>query len=182
MLQINVSQQVKAPIGWTRNYAVNDRLDIAGYNSRVQGNVTLMRTNRSILAKGTLYTEIELTCGRCLSPFTCPLTIHIEDEYFPTKDLVTGSSIPLPDDPDCFTIDERNTLDLTEAVRQYALLAIPMKPLCHEGCAGICPECGGNLNQALCNCTPKPAGPRWSKLSKLVSASNAASVNEQKGI
>ncbi len=181
MVQINVSQQLKAPIGSIQDYVVNEIVDITGGNSPVQGELRLMRTDRSILAKGTLHTEIELTCSRCLSLFSCPLTLNIEEEYFPTSDTVTGASLPLPDEPGCFTIDEYNILDLTEAIRQYALMATPMKPLCGEDCAGLCPTCGCNLNQASCNCPPKPADSRWSGLGKLVLANNQASVNERKG-
>jgi len=182
MVQINVSQQLKESIGAVRNYKLSEVVDIVGGGSLVQGEVGLMRTDRSILAKGTLHTEIELTCSRCLTLFGCPLTINIEEEYLPTTDVVTGATLPLPDEPGCFTIDEYNILDLTEAIRQYALLAIPMKPLCSEDCAGLCPTCGCNLNQASCNCPPKPADPRWSELGKLVLANNQASVNEPKGM
>ena len=168
MVQINVAQQLKAPIGSVRNYEVSESVDIADDNILVQGEIGLMRTDRSILAKGTIHTGIKLTCSRCLSLFSCPLALNIEEEYFPTTDIVTGASQPLPDEPGCFTIDEHNLLDLTEAIRQYVLLATPMKPLCREHCAGLCPTCGRNLNQAPCSCLPKPADPRWSELSKLV--------------
>jgi uncharacterized protein len=168
MLEINVAQQIKAPIGSERDYEVSEIIDIEGSNATVQGKVRLTRTDRGILAKGTLRTEIELTCGRCLSLFNCPLTLNIEEEYFPTTEILTGAPLPLPDEPGSFTIDEHNILDLTEAVRQYAIMAIPMKPLCRKDCAGLCPTCGANLNQASCNCPPKPVDPRWSELSKLV--------------
>ncbi len=181
MMPINVSQQLKSPIGLIRNYRVSEIADITGDNSLVQGEIGLMHTDRSILAKGTLHTEIELTCSRCLSLFSCPLTLNIEEEYFPTTDVVTGATLPLPDEPGCFTIDEDNILDLTEAIRQYALLTIPMKPLCREDCAGLCPTCGCNLNEGPCNCSPNPVDSRWSELSKLVLADSDASVSEQKG-
>ena len=181
MMKINVSQLLTAPIGSTRNCVIDETVDIASSSSLVQGEIGLMRTDRSILAKGILHTEIELTCSRCLSVFGCPLTLNIEEEYLPTTDIVSGALLPLPDEPGCFTIDEYNILDLTEAICQYALLAVPMKPLCRENCVGLCPICGCNLNQTPCNCPPKPADPRWSELSKLVLADNQASVNEQKG-
>jgi len=182
MVRLNVSQQLKEPIGSIRNYAVSEVVDVAGGDSPVQGEIGLMRTDRGILAKGRLHTEVGLTCSRCLSLFNYPLTLNIEEEYFPTTDVATGATIPLPDEPGCFTIDEHNILDLTEAIRQYALLAIPMKPLCAQDCAGLCPTCGCNLNLAPCNCPTRPADPRWSKLSNLVLADNQVSVNEQKGI
>ncbi|MFC1989168.1 DUF177 domain-containing protein [Chloroflexota bacterium] len=167
MLQINVSQLLKEPIGSIRDYRVSEVTDIANGSSLIQGEVRLMRTDHGILVKGTLHTEIELICSRCLSSFSCPLTLDIEEEYFPTTNVVTGTSLPPPDDPERFPIDGNNVLDLTEAVRQYALLIIPMKPLCHEDCAGLCPTCGCNLNQAPCKCHIQPTDPRLSVLSKL---------------
>ena len=177
---INVSQQLKASIGSIRNYEVSEIVNVAGGKSMVQGKVRLMRTDRSILAKGTLHTEVEVTCSRCLGLFSCPLTLKIEEEYFPITDVVSGASLPLPEEPGCFTIDEHHVIDLTEAIRQYALLAIPMKPLCREDCAGLCPSCGHNLNQEPCDCSPRETEPRWSELNKLALASDAV-VNEQKG-
>ena len=166
-MRINVSQQLKAPIGSVRDYEVSEVVDIAGGSRPVQGEVRLMRTNRGMLAKARLHTEVEVTCSRCLSVFNCPLSLDIEEEYFPTTDVVSGARLPLPEEPGCFTIDEHHLLDLTEAVRQYALLAIPMKPLCRGDCAGLCPVCGRNLNQGQCGCLPPEKDPRWSKLNNL---------------
>lgn len=170
MAQINVSQLLKAPIGTIREHRLNDNIDIAGGSRLIQGEVQLTRADRSILVKGTLNTEVELTCSRCLNLFSCLLTLNIEEEYFPTKDIITDVSLSSPEEPGSFTIDGNNILDLTEAISQYALLAIPMKPLCHEDCAGLCPTCGANLNQGPCGCPAKPADPRWSKLIQFTSS------------
>jgi len=178
-MQINVSQQLKASIGSIRNYELNEVVDIANGSSLVQGKISLMRTDRSILVKGVLHTEVEVTCSRCLSLFSYPLTLNVEEEYFPTTDVVSGASLPLPEEPGCFTIDEHHILDLTEAIRQYVLLATPMKPLCREDCAGLCPHCGHNLNQGPCGCLPREVDPHWSELNKLALASDIV-VNEQK--
>ena len=167
-MSINVSQQLKESIGSVRNYEVSEVVDIAGGGNLVQGELRLMRTDRGILAKGTLHTELEVTCSRCLSLFNCPLALNIEEEYFPTVDVVTGAWLPVPDEPGCFAIDEHHTLDLTDAMCQYALLAIPMKPLCSDNCAGLCPNCGKNLNDGPCDCTSQDTDPRWSELSKLL--------------
>jgi uncharacterized protein len=168
-MQINVAQLLRAPIGSVRDYDIKRVIDVIGdgNGSLVQGKVRLMRIDRSILVKGVLDTEVGLTCSRCLSPFNCSLNLNVEEEYFPTIDAVTGASIPVPEEPGCFTIDECHILDLTEAVRQYALVAIPMKPLCREDCAGLCPNCGHNLNLGPCGCPSRVADPRWAELSKL---------------
>jgi uncharacterized protein len=168
-MQINVSQLLREPIGATREHQVNEAADIAGdgKDCLVQGECRLLRTQRSILAKCTLSTEVELICSRCLLPFRCPLTINFEEEYLPTVDVVSGTPLPSPEEG-AFAIDKHHIIDLTEAICQYTLLAIPMKPLCHKECAGLCPNCGHNLNQGRCNCPEQSIDPRWSKLTKLL--------------
>ena len=109
-----------------------------------------------------------MTCSRCLSVFDHPLALHIEEEYFPIIDVVTGLPLPLLDEPGAFTIDEDHTIDLAELVRQYTLLAVPMKPLCRQDCAGLCPTCGHNLNGGPCSCSLQRQGQHWSELKKLV--------------
>jgi len=153
-MQINVAQQLKSDIGSTREYEVDENIDVCGNGSTlpVRGKVTLTRTDSGILVKGVVDTEVELACSRCLSSFKRPLVLNIEEEYLPTADVTSGVPLPPPDEPDRFVIDERHILDLTEALRQSALLAIPMKPLCQEDCAGLCPNCGHNLNQGPCSC------------------------------
>jgi len=172
-MQINVSQWLKESIGAKRNYQVADIVDSADSAGMVEGEVRLLRTDRGILARGTLNTEVEVTCSRCLSLFRCPIALNIEEEYFPTTDVVSGAPLSLPEEPSSFTIDEHHILDLSEAIRQYALLAIPMKPLCREDCAGLCPHCGHNLNLGPCHCPSQATDPRWFQLTKL--------VNERKG-
>ncbi len=166
-MEINVSQQLKGPIGSERDYELSESVDLAGGPRMVEGRVRLVRTDRGILAKGTLRTQVEVNCSRCLTSFSCPLVLSIEDEYFPTTNVLTGAPLPLPEEPGCFIIDEHHILDLTEAVRQYVLLAIPMKPLCCEDCAGLCPHCGHNLNLGSCSCPSEEVDPRWAALTRL---------------
>ena len=169
-MQINVSQLLQEPIGATRDYLIDDTAASADSikDRPVRGECHLLRTQRSILAECTLETEAELTCSRCLCQFRYPITVKFREEYVPTVDVVTGAPVEAPDEPSIFTIDEHHILDLTEAIRQFSLLAIPMKPLCSEDCAGICQNCGKNLNEGSCDCPKDDIDPRWSELTKLL--------------
>ncbi len=169
-MQINVSQLLQEPIGSTREYEINDPAEIIGdgKEDNVRGKCRLLRTQRSILVKCTLDSEVELTCSRCLSRFRHPIKIKFEEEFLPTVDIHNGSPLPAPEESTAFTIDERHTIDLTEAIRQYALMAIPMKALCDAHCAGLCQKCGKNLNQGKCDCPAEEIDARWEKLSKLL--------------
>ena len=166
-MQINVSQQLKSSIGTTRNYEVHTAVDIEGEKALFIGNVRLMKTDRGILVKGSFQTEIKLKCGRCLNTFIFPLKLLIEEEYFPVMDIITGVRLPAPEEPGSLTIDDHNIMDISDAIRQYTLMALPIKPLCRQDCSGLCPTCGTNLNEKKCDCTPE-IDPRWEKLNALL--------------
>jgi len=168
-MQINVAQLLRSSVGAKRKYQVSEAVDITGDGKGrlVEGEINLLRTNRSILARVKLQTEVELTCSRCLSIFISPLALAFEEEYIPSIDIDSGVRLPRPEEPGTFVVDEHHIIDLTEAIRQYVEMAIPMKPLCREGCAGLCQQCGRNLNLGDCNCPVEEIDPRWSRLTEL---------------
>ena len=43
-------------------------------------------------------------------------------------------------------------IELDPDIREEIILNYPMKPLCKDSCMGLCPKCGGNLNEGGCNC------------------------------
>lgn len=178
-MQINVAQLLKAPIGTIRKHQVDAVLEAEGCQYPVYGEVTLIQTNQKILVLGTLTATAELTCGRCLKPFTCSIPLQIEEEYYPTIDVNTGVKMPPPGEPGAFTIDEHHILDLSEAIRQYIVMALPMKPLCRVDCAGLCPTCGQDLNQGECECSKESTDPRWAELLKLT-AKNTVKLQEKR--
>jgi len=147
---IDVSQQVKEPIGSFRHYRISETGDAPIY-----GEVDLLRTDRGIFVSGTLEATVQAVCSRCLSSFGQPLTLKIEEEYLSKAE------------EGAFSIDEHQEIDLSEAVRQYALLALPMKPLCREDCAGLCPHCGHNLNLGSCGCPSSDIDPRFAPLARI---------------
>lgn len=63
---------------------------------------------------------------------------------------------------------EEGTLALRDWARDALALALPAQILCEPGCAGLCPECGINLNQAGPEHAHERApDPRWAKLAEL---------------
>jgi uncharacterized protein len=138
MLLVNVSQLLKGPVGSVRRVPIDDEVEVTGCGtSNASGEAELTKTNRSILVRADVEMEVKLECARCLESYTCPLRLHFEEEYFPMTDVQSGVPIAEPEEPEAFIIDENLTLDLGEAIRQYALTALPMKPLCRTGCPGI---------------------------------------------
>jgi uncharacterized protein len=180
-MQTNVAQLLKAPVGSIRAFPIDDTLEDSGAVYHVSGELTLVRTNNSILAQGRLTTQTKITCSRCVKPFTLKLPLKIQEEFFPTIDIITGMKLPKPEDPGSFTIDEHHVLDLTEAIRQYIVTAMPMKPLCKAECAGLCSTCGKDLNQGGCGCKQEEVDPRWAELIKLKNSNKVKITNRNKG-
>ncbi|MBN1188444.1 MAG: DUF177 domain-containing protein [Dehalococcoidales bacterium] len=170
-MEINVSQQLKALIGNIREYEIDEIADVLGSGLKIviKGSVKLTRTHRGILAQGNFKTGIPVECSRCLRTFIFPLTVTVEEEYFPVIDVNTGNPLELPDETGSFSIDEHHILDLREAIRQNTLLAVPMKPLCRQDCAGLCQQCGKDLNEGPCDCPKETIDPRWARLVQLSS-------------
>jgi uncharacterized protein len=157
--QINVAQLLRQPVGTTRSYLIDHNAEVAEQeikNYHAWGMVELLRTDRSILVRGTLEGIASLVCSRCLTLFDQPLTLDIAEEFFPGAEMSGDFPVPSPQELGSFTIGERHILDLSEVVRQSILLAIGMKPLCRPDCAGLCLYCGTNLNLSRCSCTPVP--------------------------
>jgi uncharacterized protein len=58
-------------------------------------------------------------------------------------------------------------VNLEEVVREQVYFSLPMKVLCNEQCAGLCPRCGANLNRGKCGCLSEGGHPAFSKLKLL---------------
>lgn len=75
-------------------------------------------------------------------------------------------------------------LDVSADVREDLLLEIPGFPLCRADCKGLCAQCGQDLNEATCDCSPATDGlSPWSALDGLAvkPASKPATGKPQAG-
>ena len=164
----NVSALLREPVGATRTlHAEGERARVPAedYEASVSGSVELMRTARGVLVRARLSVRPRTECARCLTAFEQQLTLEFDEEFVLERDPESGE--PVPDlTPDDFRIDERQHLDLSEAVRQYEQAALPLHPVCRPDCAGLCSTCGTNLNGGRCSCPPQTGG-RWQALAAL---------------
>ncbi len=166
----NVAQLMKEGIGSTRHYLVDEQAESGGGvpTGRVFGSVRLMRTDKGIWVSGRLDTAAACQCSRCLREYHQPVPITIDDEFAAPSESVAIDTWPESEEGG-FSIGPDQILDITEAVRQYSYLGIPMKPTCGNDCAGLCTGCGADLNEAACLCETPRTDPRWDELLKLVS-------------
>ena len=171
-MRFNVAQLLKEPVGSTRRYHLaEDIQDLDGevkLTHSIEGAIRLIHTTEGVLVSGQLHTEAELTCSRCLESFSTAIDFALEEEFRPTIDISTGAKLPSVDGEDEATlIDDQHVVDLHEVIRQDILLALPSHPLCKPDCAGLCSQCGQNLNEGTCTCEQPLGDPRWEALRAL---------------
>ncbi|OPZ63083.1 MAG: hypothetical protein BWY85_01870 [Firmicutes bacterium ADurb.Bin506] len=112
---------------------------------------TASNVGRHIVVSGTARADALLTCDRCLEEYSVPLSAELL-ETFCRVDEVTDRDA---DDEDLRRYGADDIIDLREPIEQAFVLQLPMKLLCSEGCRGLCPRCGANLNKGVCECPPQ---------------------------
>jgi uncharacterized protein len=116
---------------------------------------------------GTTKTELELVCSRCLEPFRLMVDAPFDIRYLPASEMSTEPEREVEDEDLETSYYREDQIDLNELLREQFYLALPMKPLCQEGCKGLCSQCGTNLNAGQCDCAPAWEDPRLSVLKQL---------------
>jgi uncharacterized protein len=137
---------------------VDSHADDVVFDAPVVGQVEVERTPRTVRLRGVLHTTVPMVCGRCLTGFRADLQVTVDEEFLLQGTVRAGGELG-PEDFQ-FPLGPELTLDVTEAVRQHLLLALPMAPLCRPDCRGLCPRCGANRNEVRCGC-PEAGDTAW---------------------
>jgi uncharacterized protein len=182
-LVYNMSQLLKEPVGSTRKLSLEtSQLALDEPSEAVAPDVTLLKANHvhggvkvtrlqdGVLVQGDVEARVTVECSRCLTEFAVPVEGTLEEQFLPTVDVYTGFPVERPsleEYDQAFQIDANHLMDLGEPVRQALLVAMPMKPLCREDCAGICLVCGANRNEVDCGHADDVEDTRWSGLREL---------------
>ncbi|MDQ7819529.1 MAG: DUF177 domain-containing protein [Armatimonadota bacterium] len=132
---------------------VDSRADDVVFDEPVVGEVEVERTSRTVHLRGEVRTTAPMVCGRCLTTFRSELRATVDEEFLIGGTVRTGGELG-PEDFQ-FPLGPDMILDVTDVVRQYLLLALPMVPLCRPDCRGLCPRCGANRNEGTCGCAPE---------------------------
>jgi uncharacterized protein len=97
-------------------------------------------------------------CYRCLNE--AELCQQITASEYQDNDLGADEELSTP-------YLEGSRLDLSAWARDAIALALPETILCRPDCAGLCPECGRDLNLEPHTHEHVEVDPRWSALEKL---------------
>ncbi len=142
----------------------------------VVAKVTVDKSSRQILLRAGIRSKAHFQCDRCLQEFEKEIAPTLQTFYVWNSEELEGDKY---DDVRTLSAD-MNIIDISGDVRDVVLLAVPLKLLCKDECAGLCPRCGKNLNQmpdGICDCAPRDVDPRWNKLAGLVEVSISKKKN-----
>ena len=147
-------RRFEATTGIGGGLAAGDFTVVAG---RLDVDLVIESVTEGVVAKGSATGRWTGPCRRCLDPIIEPLVVEVHEifERHPTE----GETWPID--------DER--IDLAPALREAALLSLPLVPLCRDDCPGPEPErfpTTGVVDLDVTGDAPRP-DPRWAALDDL---------------
>ncbi len=147
-----VHQSVPAPEG-IGNAVIGIPAD-----SPIDLDLRMESVSEGVLVSGLAVVRLEGECSRCLIPLAEALDVDIQ-ELFVYEDQSVA------DDDEDLARMQGELLDLEPVLRDAVVLDLPFTPLCREDCAGLCPECGANLNDEPDHTHGPAVDARWGALS-----------------
>ena len=118
----------------------------------------LGKHNTTVQCDGELRGVLTLPCHRCLSPAKVPLEVPVHTIFVPPTKIPVEDSTAEPEADDLdFAHHDGEIVGLAPIMREYIILAVPLRILCKDDCLGLCPQCGTDRNVAACSCSPVPS-------------------------
>ncbi|MGZ5544482.1 MAG: YceD family protein [Limisphaerales bacterium] len=116
--------------------------------------VEVEKQDLNLLVQGSLRTNLDCQCVRCLKAFKYPLELDPYALYVPMEG---EEAAPVAND----------LVDLTPFFREDTLLAFPQHPLCSEDCAGLPNASGLKSSMPGKSSQGNETASAWSELDKL---------------
>ncbi|HSL72981.1 MAG TPA: DUF177 domain-containing protein [Ilumatobacteraceae bacterium] len=159
-LRINAVELLRQP-GAVRTITVDvDPGSIEAQHERLTGDLhvdlRLEALNDGITVIGTVSAPWATECRRCLVAVSGVAVVPV-DELYQVQPLAE----------EAYLIED-GQLDLVPLVRETALIELDLERLCRDDCAGLCPVCGIDRNDASCDCDTSISDDRWAALEGFV--------------
>lgn len=115
--------------------------------------VQLINAGEGIVLTGSISAPVTTTCARCLREFDLELAGDVEGIYLGPGDEAVG------EEDDAVPVTRDGTVDIGPALYAGLVIDAPFAPLHDPDCAGLCVECGADLNEGRCACNADRVDP-----------------------
>lgn len=127
----------------------------------------ILPQEEGLLVRGRIEGAVNVPCNACTEDALIEIK-HAFDSFEPFPADPESGTEPDPDVDEYFIriAPQGGGLEVNPAALAWEefVEALPQYPLCREDCAGLCPDCGQNLNQGKCGCSRENYDPRLEKL------------------
>lgn len=141
MLRFDLSEIIRTP-GMREEFLIHEAPyseEDVEFVAPIVGRIAVTNTGPMLLVRGPVKSTVELECSRCLAPARVPVEFELEEE-FDLSVVEDGSHhdkiVNIVED-EIDQVFEGKVLNLNVLIRQAALLASPLQPLCRAACPGI---------------------------------------------
>ncbi len=139
---------------------------ICSFCSPVSVSLSAVKEMDDYRVSGRVRVQLRLCCSRCLDNFEYGIdsafTIFLREGSKSVQE--DGDEVELAEQDLISSSFSGDEIDLLPEIGEQIVLSVPIKPLCSEGCSGLCPSCGSNLNMESCDCRTESASLKFSAL------------------
>ncbi len=133
---------------------------------RCQGSLT--HVDPDFLLHADLAYDQTVACNRCLRPVQMAVSSAIDLVLVERSRKREATAEEELEAQELGLVEvEGGGFDSRPYLLEQVELSLPMKPLCREDCAGLCPQCGQDWNEGRCDCVHERVDPRWAALAML---------------
>jgi uncharacterized protein len=125
-------------------------------------NVVLNKFDDQIILEASTTAGANFICDRCGTEFIQSVISKYKMIYLLRSIEDAEEEINIT-----YLSPDTHIIDLSNDVRDYMILSLPMKRLCNENCRGLCVKCGSDLNEKQCDCEDSENDDRWKVLTEL---------------
>ncbi len=146
-MKLNIAEQLKS-IGKIKHAEFSETLEPLSFGGRTVSfispiyiKVDFVYDGNGFQVNGKLDTTLASECSLCGNPFEEAFGFSFSERFM--KD---------PSEEDEVYEYRGEELDFSRMVEDLIFLNLPLSSVCSEGCKGLCPVCGCNLNLVQCSC------------------------------
>jgi len=141
------------------------------FSAPIRTALRVQRIGDMVEVDGDIETSLRLPCSRCLQPFETHLKSHFALTYLQRVtdgiEDTESQEVELNSGDMGVVYFQGEKIDLKYTIQEQVVMGFPIRALCKQDCKGLCPKCGADLNEDLCDCDRSSSPGKFAVLKNL---------------